>query len=79
MIEVKEVIISDLRTKGLGKDITDPVRTVLEIYTKEGVLLADKDSFGNYSAQQLIEFGQFCREHNKTDDIKEIFQSWAKI
>ncbi|GAB2770858.1 hypothetical protein GCM10027275_11960 [Rhabdobacter roseus] len=62
MIEVKEVIVTDMNRRGDGK--TSAVRRVLEVYTKEGILLANMDSMGNFSIEQMLDFGQFCRNNS---------------
>jgi len=75
MIQVKELIVTDLSRKGIGKNELSPVRSVLEIYSKEGDLLATYDSQGNYSVEDLIAFGKFCISL-KDLPIEEIFTKW---
>jgi len=75
MIQVKELIVTDLSRKGTGKDVTSPIRTVLEVYTKDGELLAYHDSQGNYSVEDLISFSMFCLS-NKELSIDEALQKW---
>ncbi len=75
MINVKEVVITDLSRKGTGKDVTSPVRPILEIYTKEGELIAFHDSQGNYSVEDLISFSKYCLS-NKELSIEEALQNW---
>lgn len=75
MIQVKELIVTDLSIKGAGKDVTSPIRTVLEVYTKDGELLAYHDSQGNYSVEDLISFSRFCLS-NKELSIDEALQKW---
>ena len=58
MIQVQELIVTDLSRKGTGKDVTSLIRTVLEVYTKNGELLAYHDSQGNYSVEDLISFSK---------------------
>ena len=75
MIQVKELIVTDLSRKGTGKDVTSPIRTVVEVYTKDGELLACHDSQGNYSVEDLISFSKFCLS-NKELPIDEALQKW---
>ena len=75
MVEVKELIVTDLSRKGTGKDVTSPIRTVLEIYTKDGKLLAYLDSQGNFSVEDLISFSSFCLS-NKELSVSEALQKW---
>jgi len=75
MIQVKELVITDLSRKGSGKNVFSPVRTVIEVYSKQGELLAFHDSFGNYSIEDLISFGNFCLSNNK-QSIEELFKQW---
>jgi hypothetical protein len=75
MIEVKELIVSDLVSAGKGVAPHSPVRRVLEVYTKEGICLARHDNFGNFSSEDLYEFGIFCLA-NKDLSIDKIFERW---
>ena len=77
MIQVKELIVTDLSRRGNGRDETSPVRSVLEVYTKDGELLAVHDSQGNYTVEQLIAFAKLCREKSDVE-IENIYQSWSK-
>src|SRR5690606_30170881 len=74
MIEVKEVIITDINKKGAGTDENSPVRSITEIYTKEGDLLASSDPFGNYSMEQMIEFAELCRQKKEGVSVAELFR-----
>lgn len=77
MIQVQELIVTDLSRKGTGKDVTSLIRTVLEVYTKNGELLAYHDSQGNYSVEDLISFSMFCLS-NKELSIDEALQKWER-
>lgn len=78
MIQVKELVITDMARRGNGKEETSPVRSVFEVYTKEGELLAAHDSQGNYTVEQLIAFAKMCRE--KPDiTVEKNYLSWAKV
>jgi hypothetical protein len=75
MIQVKELIVTDLSRKGTGKDVTSPIRAVVEVYTKEGELLAYHDSQGNYSVEDLISFSNFCLS-NKELSSEDALKKW---
>jgi len=77
MIQVKELIVSDLTRKGSGQNVFSPVRTVLEVYSKQGDLLAFHDSFGNYSIEDIFSFGKFCLS-NKELSVEELLNKWEK-
>ncbi len=75
MIQVKELVVSDLSRRGTGQNELSPIRSVFEVYSKEGELLAANDSQGNYSVEDLIAFGKFCM--SKSDlSIEELFKKW---
>jgi len=78
MIQVKELVVTDLSRRGNGRDEISPVRAVLEVYTKEGELLAVHDSQGNYTVEQLVAFAKLCREKSDVA-IEKIYQSWSKV
>jgi hypothetical protein len=44
-IYVKEVIISNLKRRGNGKD--DPIRAVLQVFEKDGTLICENDPYLN--------------------------------
>ncbi len=75
MIQVKELIISDLSRKGTGQNELSPIRSVFEVYSKNGILLAVNDSQGNYSVEDLIAFGKFCLSKNDLP-IEDLFNKW---
>lgn len=78
MIQVKELVVTDLSRRGNGRDETSPVRSIIEVYTKDGELLAVHDSQGNYTVEQLLAFAKLCRE--KSDEtIEKIYKSWSKF
>ena len=75
MIQVKELVVTDLSRKGTGQNELSPVRSIFEVYSKEGDLLAIHDRLGNYSVEDLIAFGKFCIL-KKDLSIEEIFKQW---
>ncbi len=63
---------------GNGCNETGTFRSALEVYTKDGDLLAVQDCQGNYTVEQLIAFAKLCRE--KSDlTVEKVFQSWVNI
>jgi predicted proteasome-type protease len=78
MIQVKELVVTDLSRRGNGRDEISPVRSVLEVYTKDGELLAVHDSQGNYTVEHLVAFAKLCREKSN-ESIENIYQSWSKV
>lgn len=54
MVKCEEFVISDLLIKGDGKET--PVRRIIQIYKKDGELLAENDPIGNFNIEQLIMF-----------------------
>lgn len=78
MIQVKELVVTDLSRRGSGREETSPIRSVLEVYTKDGELLAVHDSQGNYTVEQLIAFAKLCREKSDVA-VENIYQSWSKV
>lgn len=75
MIQVKELIVSDLSRKGTGQNQLSPIRSIFEVYSKNGDLLAINDSQGNYSVEDLIAFGTFCMSKNDVP-IEDLFKKW---
>lgn len=75
MIQVKEVIVTDMARKGTGTHITSPIRALLEVYTRDGELLAFHDSRGNYSVEDVIEFSNFRLLHQDLP-IETALQQW---
>jgi hypothetical protein len=60
-IECKEVIISRLVTVGDGSDL-NPIRVVLQVFEKDGSLIAEKDDFNDFSAKDMVEYALYCLE-----------------
>ncbi|WP_028665908.1 hypothetical protein [Runella zeae] len=75
MIKTMELIVTDLSKKGTGLHELSPVRSLFEVYTKEGTLLAQHDSQGNYSVEDLIAFGKLCMSKSNLP-IEKIFKEW---
>lgn len=76
MIKVKEVIITDLNRRGSGNHEKSPVRAVTEVYCKKGDLIASSDPYGNYTIEQMVDFGQLCRLEESVSTI-ELFRRWS--
>lgn len=75
MVVVQEVVITDLARRGTGKDTFSPIRNLLEVYSKQGALLAVHDSLGNYAQEDMIAFGGLCRQQARSS-IEEVFEQW---
>lgn len=74
-VEIRELIVTNFSKRGSGKDETSPVRTILEIYAKDGKLMAWNDTQGNFAVEDLIAFGKFCTS-NSALPIEESFLKW---
>lgn len=75
MIQVKELVVKDLFRKRSRQNVTSHVRSIIEVYTKDGELLARHDSQGNYYVEDLIAFGKLFM--SKTDlSIEDLFKKW---
>ncbi len=78
-IECKEVIISNLTNRGNGT-ILNPCRKVLQIYNKNGELLAENDSNNCFfSLLQVISFAKWCKENSIEPINKEAIEKWMEI
>lgn len=75
MIKVEEVIITDLNMKGDGK--VTPYRSVFEVYSKCGKLLASRDAYADLSIYELIAFVKVCREREQ-EDVLDILKTWNR-
>ncbi|MCX6216471.1 hypothetical protein [Spirosoma sp.] len=77
MIKVQELIVTDLSKRGSGKEALSPVRTILEVYTKEGKMLASNDPRGNYSVEDMVAFSKACLAEPEKS-VEEIFEKWMR-
>ena len=75
MINVQEVIITDLNRRGNGKDT--PLRRIIEVYEKDGSLIAQNDPMGNYRMEDMIEFAKYCRADG-TSRTEELLDKWKE-
>ncbi len=57
-INVQEVIVSRLLTRGDGKK--DPIRKVLQVYTKSGELLTEDDPLWRFCDADMLDFAKYC-------------------
>ena len=69
MIVCKEVIISDLERRGSGKDQTSPIRAIIQVYEKTGVLIAEFDPNGGFTLEEMLSFAEYFSKEGGT--IKE--------
>lgn len=59
MIEVKEVIVTDILTRGDGKK--SPIRPVIQVFEKDGTLIAENDPHDEtFSLFDLIHFARWA-------------------
>ena len=77
-VKIEEVIVVNSRPRGKGILPYSPMRKVREVFTKEGVPIAFEDPCGNYTSEDVFEFGKICKE-SKDQDIEELFESFEKI
>jgi hypothetical protein len=77
MTKVEEVIITDLTRRGNGKELLSPMRPIIEIYSKEGYLIALHDSQGNFSLEDMIAFGVYCKTFPEKT-MEDAFNDWKK-
>lgn len=75
MVLLQELIISNQSRKGDGLTELSPIRKILEIYTKNGELIAMSDSFGNFSLEDLVSLVEYCLD-NKQLSINKIINNW---
>lgn len=77
-IECKEVIVSRLKTVGDGSDL-NPFREVVQVFEKDGSLIAEKDGFNNFSAKDMVDYALYCLEKNVgKDQIMAKLKSYCK-
>lgn len=73
-IRCEEVIVSTVRRKGKGVE-PSPIRTLVEVYRKNGELIAEYDCFQEERTKLLmIEFAKWCMRKNRVcvgSDIDE--------
>jgi hypothetical protein len=66
-IKCEEVIISNLVQRGKGQ-MCDPIRIVLQVYTKQGELIAENDpNEYSFSPKDMLEFAQWCANSCSSD------------
>lgn len=79
-IEVKEVIICNLLTRGDGKSPYSPYRKVLQVFEKDGTLIAECDTLErNFTVEQMCAFVSHC-EYNKAlpthEELNNFLAKW---
>lgn len=62
MVKLEELIVIDQRTAGSGTSPVSPIRRILEVYSKEGRLLATHDPNGGYTQEKMFDFAEYCRK-----------------
>lgn len=73
----KEVIITTLKRRGEGTKAS-PIRTVTEVYEKDGTLIAEKDSFETFVEMDLIHFARWVKRMDYDPDKmdKHMVDKW---
>ena len=67
-IEVRQVIISHLQTKGVGR-VGDPYRKPIQVYDFDGSLIAENDPYTKFSADDFWDFILFLNTRYPDDKI----------
>jgi hypothetical protein len=67
-VKLMQVIYCTKKRRGSGKTIDSPIRIVKEIFTTEGELLAENDSNGNFTIENLWSFALWTKAN---DDMRE--------
>jgi hypothetical protein len=76
-----ELIVTDEARKGSGKDAASPIRRVTQVYTKAGELVAEADSDGTYTIEDMVSFVSYLRAN--LDQVRDTMtdvsmaQGWA--
>lgn len=74
-IRCEEVIISDLHCRGEGTP-TSVFRRVLQVYRKDGELIAEKDPCApTHDKSDMIIFARFCRNYPELM-VEDIYKKW---
>lgn len=67
-VQLDEVVITNLTTRGKGTK-RSPIRKILQVYTKEGGLIAENDpSPETYGEMDLVHFARYCADNSYTAD-----------
>jgi len=80
-VECKEVVITTLLRRGDGIEGI-PVRCITQVYTKDGVLIAERDPFPTtFTPEDMRQFARYyLNEKSKSVDITvELALSWANV
>lgn len=77
MVKLQQVIMTNLSKKGTGQSENSPIRSIIEFYSPEGDLLAKNDPMGNFTIEQLVEFGAYCQNNQSKSphDLAQFFIS----
>ena len=68
MVECKEVIVTDIETRGRGVE-RDPVRRVIQVFEKDGTFIAenDKDPL-RFVVMDMVHFAKWSKDKPKIDE-----------
>lgn len=79
--KVMSVIVNTKLTRGKGEEVSDPVRTIIQISELDGTLIVENDPFKKYSAKDIIDFIAYRGDKSETQftdiylDIDKYFNS----
>jgi len=76
----KEVIVSKIGKRGKGI-FPDPIRSITQVFEKDGTLIAEYDPFQNhFNSDSLIKFARWLKKKNIDVDnlTNEDFQSFIE-
>ena len=77
-VKLMEVIYCTKKRAGRGIE-HDPIREVTEIYSTDGILIADRDVYIKFSAFDMIDFGRYVLEDiNSKENVPDILEKWCK-
>lgn len=76
-ISVREVIVSHISTRGLGTK-RSPCRKVLQVFEKDGTLIAEKDDWDGdkFTQGDLVNFAIWCLSYDNSRPVYSDVEKW---